>query len=264
MPPLSSVSIDYPTEAEPLESMPDPCPRHHLALFARFPYPGQCKTRLIPRLGVDGACSFARAALVDILHHFAGLLCARKTLFFTPVTAMPHILQLLEEESLLSLWGLQPQVDSPNLGDRLFKGFEHIKSLEDDVLLADEITSKSTVTFIGMDCFDLTCATVEDSMSLVSSTPDKAHMIPAVDGGYTLLTIPLNCDSNTIFDSIPWSCSQTGYVQRKRLEETGLTCLMDEPRFDVDEPNDLERLWESRHGKHDAYPRVFEYLERVM
>lgn len=264
MPPLSSVSIDYPTEAEPLEPMSDPRPRHHLALFARFPYPGRCKTRLIPRLGEDGACSFARAALVDILHQFAGLVCSRKTVFFTPATARPDILQLLEEESLLSLWDIQPQVDSPNLGDRLFKGFEHIKSLADDVWLAGQITPKPTATFIGMDCFDLTCATVEDSMSLVSSTQNRAHMIPADDGGYTLLTIPLTCDSRTIFDNVPWSCSQTGYVQRKRLEEVGLSCMMDEPRFDVDEPNDLERLWELRHEKHDAYPRVFGYLETAM
>lgn len=244
--------------------MAAPHPRHHLALFARFPYPGRCKTRLIPRLGEDGACSFARAALVDMLHHFAGMICCRKILFFTPETAGPGILQLLEEESLLSSWELQPQVNSPDLGDRLFKGFEHIKSLGGDVWLAGQINPKPTATFIGMDCFDLTCATVQDSMSLVSSTQDRAHMIPADDGGYTLLTIPLTCDARTILDNVPWSCSQTSYIQRRRLEEAGLSCVMDEPLFDVDEPNDLERLWESRSRKQDAYPRTFGYLETVM
>lgn len=261
---LSSVSIDYPTEAKLLKSLPDPLPRHHLALFARFPYPGQCKTRLIPRIGEDGACSFARAALVDILHNFAGLACSRKTLFFTPATARPDILQLLEEESLFSLWDIQPQVDSPNLGDRLFKGFEHIKRFRNDIFLAGQILPKPTATFIGMDCFDLTCGTIEDSMSLVSSTQDRAHMIPADDGGYALLTIPLTCDSRSIFDNVPWSCSQTGSVQKKRLEEAGLSCMMDKPCFDVDTPNDLERLWKLRHGKHGDYPRVFGYLETVM
>lgn len=244
--------------------MPDSRAHHHLALFARFPYPGRCKTRLIPRLGEDGACLFARAALVDILHHFAEMVCCRKTLFFTPETARPDLLQLLEEESLLSLWDLEPQVDSPNLGDRLFKGLEHIQSLYDDVWLAGPTARTPTATFIGMDCFDLTRATVEDSMCLVSSTQNRAHMIPADDGGYTLLTIPLPCDSRAIFDNVPWSCSQTSHIQGRRLEDAGLSCMIDEPRFDVDEPKDLERLWELRHGKRDAYPRVFGYLETVM
>jgi hypothetical protein len=240
-----------------------PHPRQYLAVFARFPYPGRCKTRLIPRLGEEGACLFARAALTDILHLFAKMATHRNILFFTPEVANSDVHRFLDQELLFSSWEIHPQANTSDLGGRLYGGLEHIRDLDCNVASAAPTTT-STVTFIGMDCFDLTGPIIQESMTLVSSSRGKAHMIPACDGGYTLLTIPLDCDSHRIFDQIPWSCSQTACVQRERLEEAGLSCVIGEVLFDVDEPKDLDRLWEARAGKRHLYPRVFEYLDAEM
>lgn len=112
-----------------------------------------------------------------------------------------------------------------------------------------------------MDCFDLTGPIVQESMEIVSLNPGKAHMIPACDGGYTLLTIPLGCDGDKAFDQIPWSSSQTGFIQRKRLEDAGLSCVMGEALLDVDVPSDLDQLLETRAEKRHLCPRVFAYLD---
>lgn len=38
-----------------------------IVVVAKCPIPGQCKTRLIPLLGPDGAAKLARAMLSDVL-----------------------------------------------------------------------------------------------------------------------------------------------------------------------------------------------------
>jgi hypothetical protein len=228
---------------------------YHLALVAKFPSPGTCKTRLIPHLGEDGACAFSLAALCDILHLFKTL-PVRKTLFYTPSTARSAVAGLLDRESLQSSWEFQAQVPAPNLGSRLRAALEHLQTLSHT---AQGLVG--SVTFIGMDCFMLSPSRVQQSMSLVS--PTTAHMLPAHDGGYVLLTVPLSC-SGSVFDRIPWSCDRTGKVQVTRLAETGLSCVLGEVLDDVDNPEDLERLWDAREHELLLYPRTMRYLQTVM
>ncbi|THC92735.1 hypothetical protein EYZ11_007783 [Aspergillus tanneri] len=206
--------------------------QRHLALFARFPSPGKCKTRLIPRLGKEGASSFALAALTDLMHLFKKAAC-HKTLFYTPAAARWEVSAFLQHESLVSSWDIHPQPDAPDLGARLHDALEHLKRHT-----AIDAGAIVPVTFLGMDCFELTVATVQDSMDRVSSNPDTAHIIPARDGGYVLLTVPLHCDGHTAFVS--------------------------EALPDVDEPGDLEGLWETRKQKREVYPSTFGCLETVM
>lgn len=240
----------------------------HLALFARFPTSGQSKTRLIPRLGSEGASSFAQAALTDTLHHFSTVPSCRKTLFYTPATAHSNVLRLLKDESLDTAWSAHPQVDSTDLGARLSDavGFlfddQNGKNNNDN---SPSIEPRSTpVTLIGMDCFDLTSSMVRESMDFVAGTQGAAHLIPAVDGGYVMLTVPGECRRDVVFGDIPWSCERTGRVQLQRIEEAGLRCRVDGMLEDVDEPGDLERLWERREDKRRAFPRTVGFLEGAM
>lgn len=240
--------------------------RGHLALFARFPSPGKCKTRLIPCLGADGACSFALASLTDIMHLLATT-ASHKTLFYTPATAEPEVSLFLQQESLSASWAMHPQLENaPDLGARLHGALEHLQTrtwrrdADVDVLSSPIVP----VTFIGMDCFDLSPAVIEDSMAQVASTSGMAHMIPACDGGYVLLTVPLGCDGCRVFERIPWSCDRTGRVQIQRLEEAGLSCALGRALPDVDEPDDLEKLWQARELKRGAHPRTIAFLETAM
>lgn len=228
----------------------------HLAVFARYPIPGHSKTRLIPRLGPDGASSFARAGLIDTLHLFSALPCCQRTLFYTPSTAHADIIRLLAEEQLESVWSVEPQTDSTDLGDRLAAAARYLSHCNP--------RPPTPIALIGMDCFELTVSMVRDSMDLVSRTRGLAHIIPAVDGGYVLLTVPEGCEWAEVFGGIPWSSEYTGQTQVQRIEGAGLRCTVGEMLGDVDEPGDLERLWESRGLKMARFPRTMEFLEGVM
>lgn len=246
--------------------------RYHLALLARFPSPGQGKTRLIRRLGPEGACSFARAALTDLLHLLATTTSCHRILFYTPDSARPDVLQFLDREQLRSAWDVCPQTQTPDLGGRLCAALEHVRGTNaDDAGGGGAVTATPVITFIGMDCFELTGPMVQDSMVRVSVSTSaspgtaSAHLLPASDGGYVLLTVPLDCDGSRIFERIPWSCGRTGRVQVQRLEEAGLSCVVGgEALPDVDEPGDLDGLWEGRKAKWESFPRAFGYLETVM
>lgn len=232
---------------------------HHLALIARWPSPGQGKTRLIPRLGIEGTCSFARAALTDLMQLLATSTFCNRTFFFTPESARPEIEQFLASESLDDSWSIQPQVQTPDLGGRINGALTHAR-----VMSTVSPATTGTVTFIGMDCFDLIGQMIQDSMTRVSSSPGSAHIIPAADGGYVLLTIPTNADGSHIFSQIPWSCPETGRTQIERLEQAGLTCTLGDLLPDVDEPEDLDSLWSGRQEKRLSFPRTFNFLDTVM
>ena len=234
---------------------------HTLTLLARAPTPGRSKTRLFPALGADGACEFAKAALIDLLHLMAAIPSCRRMLFYTPAESRGNLQLLLDQEGLASSWQLECQSNTPDLGGRLSGALERIQQTfsPDDSGTA----SKPTVTFMGMDCFDLTPGRVQESMHVVSESPGKAHMIPALDGGYVLLTVPLHCDAKTIFSEIAWSTNQTGEMQERKLDAAGLTCQLGQELPDVDEPKDLETLWE-RHSSNSDFPRTMHYLRSVM
>lgn len=234
---------------------------HTIALLARAPTPGRSKTRLIPALGADGACEFAKAALTDLLHLMVEISSCRRILFYTPAESKADLQSLLNEEGLASSWQLECQSDTPDLGGRLSGALELIQRNRKSA--DSSIAPRPTVTFMGMDCFDLTPEKVQNSMRVVSQSSGKAHMHPALDGGYVVLTVPLQCNANTIFSEIAWSTNQTGEMQMRRLETAGLTCDLGEKLPDVDEPVDLETLWE-RHSSISDFPSTMRYLRSIM
>lgn len=236
-------------------------PTSHLLLFAKVPSAGSSKTRLIPRLGPVGSSDFALAALTDVLHLFTTLSPAiQKTIFYAPASSRSAISSLVSSRQLLEEWSVQPQSESASgtaedLGWRLSSALSQIGSSD---------VKSGSVTFIGMDCFTLLPAHVEDSIRLVTET-GKAHMIPAVDGGYVLLTVPADCPA-AVFRGIPWSCEKTGRMQRERLEESGVGCLVGAEMADVDEVEDLDRLLDEVTGGRmvtlsSTHPRTAASLE---
>jgi glycosyltransferase A (GT-A) superfamily protein (DUF2064 family) len=236
-----------------------------LLLFAKFPSPGSCKTRLIPRLGALGASDFALAALIDTLHLFADLRrVVKRTLFYAPVSSRPLVISLLSSQNLTTKWSIQPQSESSttgkdDLGYRLSSALSQTYSREG--------ISPGCVTFIGMDCFTLLPMHVEKAIKAATET-EKAYMIPAKDGGYVLLCLPTLCPE-TVFQRIPWSCERTGRVQRDRLDEAGVGCLMGEEMPDIDEVEDLDQLWDELRGNGmtglmRTHPRTAAFLEAHM
>ena len=157
---------------------------HHLLLFAKCPTPGSCKTRLIPHLGTQGASRFAHAALIDLLQLLSET-PIQKTWLYTPPEAHQNALEIITRERLLGTWQLHPQTNDlgDGLGNRLCAAFAWIKN----GILPEEMES-SSVTFIGMDCFELTAEMVLNAAQ--DAAKGVAQILPARDGGYVLLSAP--------------------------------------------------------------------------
>lgn len=70
----------------------------------------------------------------------------------------------------------------------------------------------------------------------------KAVIIPAEDGGYCAIGLAAGVPVREVFLEIPWSTPFVLSATRKRLAALGLEEAVLEPTYDVDRPEDLDRL----------------------
>ena len=95
---------------------------------------------------------------------------------------------------------------------------------------------------VGSDCPVLTGADVRRASRLLSGVP--AVIAPAEDGGYPL--IGLTRTSARLFEGLPWSTPLVMEKTRQRLAGLGWRWRELRTLWDVDRPEDLERLRASR------------------
>ena len=182
------------------------------------------KTRLVPRLGAEGA-----AALHARLTKLALAAASR---------AAPDALELhadpAEDDFLrycAARYGarLVPQVEG-DLGARMRFAFQR----------ALEQTSAAIV--IGSDCPALTPRHLRLAAAALAQGRD-AVFVPAEDGGYALVGLR-RCHAG-LFDRIPWGSAAVMAKTRERVGELGLRAVELETLWDVDRPEDYERLLSS-------------------
>ncbi len=183
-----------------------------LLLFARATEPGHTKTRLIPRLGAEGAASLAAAFVSDGLARAAR---AAPTVLAT--TRFPDVVEFAVEA-----W-LQPEGD---LGHRL------------ETLLRRSLETAAWTMALGADSPDLPDLSLLEAIGLLSDA--DAVLGPTEDGGYWCLGLK-RCPAGLLSD-LPWSSPRTFAATKARLEERGLSVAIAPRWWDVDEPEDLDRL----------------------
>lgn len=177
----------------------------HIAIFARYPTPGQAKTRLIPALGAGRAAALHKR-LVE--HTIATVSTSGLpfTLYFTGADASTFTAWL---GSIL----LCPQGDG-DLGARLAR-------------------VPAPTLLIGADCPDLTAAHLHAAArSVASGTPCIG---PAEDGGYWLLGLPT--PRPDLFTDIAWGTDAVFAATHTRLPGAVLLPTL----ADLDRPEDLAR-----------------------
>jgi len=91
---------------------------------------------------------------------------------------------------------------------------------------------------VGADSPTLTTAHIESALRGLQS--NDAVLGPSMDGGFYLLGLR-KCQLG-LFDSLPWSTSETRRRVTARLEQHGFSIAELEPLFDVDIPADLLSL----------------------
>jgi len=180
--------------------------RPALIVIAKAPVPGRVKTRLCPPCTPAQAARLARAALEDTL-----VACGDAT------GAGRRVLALEGEPDgwLPPGWEVVAQ-RGDGLAQRLAAAFADVGG---------------AALLVGMDTPQVTAAQIAAGIRALERC--DAVYGPATDGGYW--AIGLREPHAAVFDGVPMSSTDTGAVQRARLDGLGLRTEELRPLLDVDD-----------------------------
>jgi rSAM/selenodomain-associated transferase 1 len=189
-----------------------------VAILARAPQPGRAKTRLIGRLGADGAAELQRRLIAQALARAAA-------------SGLPIALWLdgaadaaLSEAVARAGAALRPQPDG-DLGARMLAAAHHAQRAGRSVIL------------IGTDCPAQTPQDLQRAQSLLAT--HEVVLQPAEDGGYVL--IALRAPQPALFDGIAWGSAEVLAATRARIVAANLSLAELRLLPDLDRPDDLDR-----------------------
>lgn len=190
-----------------------------LAILAKAPLPGRVKTRLIPRLGEDGAAQLHERLLRHALDIALKATSAEQIVLWTALEHYhPLFLELAERHAIRLL----PQPDG-DLGERMFQALAMMKE---------------PGLVIGSDCPVLTPVLLQDCHRALTCA--DAVFLPAEDGGYALAGVQR--PERRLFEDIDWGTPRV--MDQTRAQTTALGWKVDFPTqvWDIDRPEDLDRF----------------------
>jgi len=199
-----------------------------VAIMAKAPRPGTVKTRLCPPLLAAEAAALYRCFLLDKIAAVGALTGARPVIAYTPDDARA------EFDALAPGFALVPQ-RGPELGARLHSTLAGL--LEAGHVGAIAVDS-DTPTLPG--------AFLQQAVRRLSQTGPDVVLGPTEDGGYYLIGV--RRAHRVLFDAMPWSTPQVLEVTLRRAADAGLRADCLPSWFDVDTPDDLERLKTALEG----------------
>jgi len=196
-----------------------------IAVFSRAPVPGQAKTRLIPKLGSESAAKLQHAFLRKTLQTAVSAQVGPVSLWCAPNCDHP----VFEQCRLDFKLSLQPQCGG-DLGVRMLDVFE-------------KLCSEQPVLLIGTDCPALTPEHLRLAAAALREG-DDAVFLPVEDGGYVL--IGLRRPVPSLFTDMPWGSAEVMAETRRRLVQQTMRWREPALLWDVDNPEDIDRLRSSR------------------
>ncbi len=188
-----------------------------ISVFAKPPVPGRVKTRLAGRWGNANAALLARAFLHDTWAVASSIPGTRLVLATTGGS--------LEDFGLPDQPEIWLQGDG-DLGDRLER------------IAMRGLAAAEFVIALGADSPGIPARLLADAVEVLART--EAVLGPAEDGG--LYLIGLKRCPRGLLGSLPWSMKTTFAAIRERLDARAMSWDVLDPWFDVDRPEDLERL----------------------
>ena len=200
-----------------------------VAVLAKAPIAGFAKTRLIPVLGARGAAVLQERLVERAVETACAAAIGPVTLWATPDESHP-VFQSIGARLGITL---ARQADG-DLGARM---------------LAAITAANTCVLLIGSDCPALTLEHLRTAADVLRDRA-PAVVIPAEDGGYALIGV--RTPEPALFSDMPWSTPLVMNETRRRLRTLGLTWHEPVTLWDVDLPQDLERM--RGIGLHDLIP----------
>lgn len=212
-------------------------PRVPVGVFVRPPRPGEVKTRLARRVGPERAAALAAAFLADVWAVVSSLPWARPVLVGT--------------ESDVAAYGLGPV-------ELWLQGDGDLGARMERTLLA-ALTNEPAVLLIGADLPALPAAHLEAARAAL--TRHEVVLGPADDGGFWL--IGARRFSPGALAGLTWSTASTRAQTETALICHGLDVGFAPAWFDVDDPEDLDRLEALVARAPEAAPRTAALLRRT-
>ena len=179
-------------------------------IFARYPVPGRCKTRLIPALGPEGAAGLHRRLVERTLAELASL---------HPVVAATGADTQAFRDWLGSDVDVVPQ-SGGDLGARM---------------LAAGTPGPSVI--VGSDIPGIDAAGVASAMTLLAG--HDLVLGPAEDGGFWL--IGWRQPDARLFGGVEWGSARALAGVEANARHLGLATAHADTRADLDRPEDLAR-----------------------
>jgi rSAM/selenodomain-associated transferase 1 len=206
-----------------------------IAVMAKAPQPGRCKTRLMPRVSPTEAAALSAAFLRDVTGNVQAAAAGAPIAGF--VAYAPAPCAALFDGMLAPGTGLvlaDGETDCP----QDVQGFGRCLLHAVRTLLAD---GHASVCVLNADSPTLPTAYLCQAAAALAAPGDRVVLGPAEDGGYYLLG--MKQAHAGLFADIAWSTGAVCAQTRARAEALGLELILLPPWYDVDEPAALDRLW---------------------
>lgn len=207
-----------------------------IQLFARYPRPGEVKSRLIPAIGAQAACALQLAMLDDFVQKLAAVTALE--VWGTESASLPHYQHLLT----LGAHRFHRQLGS-DLGQRMERA------------VASAHRRARIPLLVGGDCPQIDRQLV-DKIDQQLRAGAQAVMVPATDGGYVALA--LRQRHYSLFRNIDWGSETVAAQTKAAFRRCRIDCVELDPQSDIDTCADLPVL-ETLNKQHN--PAIFKWLE---
>lgn len=200
--------------------------RQLAVVVAKAPRPGEVKTRLAARFGSERAAGlyacFLRDTLAAVEAARAASWSLRSALCYSPKDGERDF------DSVAADVGFRFPQRGVHLGERLTNCFADAFSLGADAVVA-----------LGADTPNLPPDYIRQAFGLLTD-PGRVVYGPCADGGYYL--VGMRRLHKAIFEAVPWSTTEVLAASLSAAETAGLRCELLPWWYDVDTPDDLDRL----------------------
>jgi len=200
--------------------------RRRLVMFTRYPEPGNTKTRLIPKLGAEGAAALQQGMTEHAIGNAKALGNVDIAMYYTGA----------DESQMRSWLGDElayREQHSGDLGERMHQAF--LNAWEEGI---------EQVCIMGIDCPGITTGILDSAFEGLYK--HDVALGPATDGGYYLIGAHRRIDANhlaALFAQMEWGTESVFAATQNELESQGTLWNRLAYLNDVDRPEDTF-VWE--------------------